>query len=403
MAFYASRFKQLLANLHNYKNQTIESKGLGSKFKLTSDPKTITELYANPAYTRSRLSRRMVEHDGAYGAAVSQADDRAAVKRSITAKHLNNQVYRDIASTAWAKLEQQMDSMTGEFDILQCIKVSLHYGFLEHYLGVNLVDTELEAGVDQRNFTKSGYEESFEKLFILNYFPMPLWVKDIFSPRLKAKNAKFAELVEYIYSNATAKPGSLFESLKAHETDGILSHNEVLGEIRAAIIGANTLAVSLMWSVYTVGSQHTQHIAQVQASDAYSRYAYMETLRLYPPFHMLTYEAASRCPFHFSKNPTVIVGVAQTHRSPVNWENPEEFRPTRFAKGLNNITKGSYIPFGGGARSCSGAAASMHVGPSLLRKLFTNYQFTKIVEPVVKRRIELTTENSKFFVQVSKL
>lgn len=402
MAFYANRFKQLLANLPKFKNQTVESTGLGSKFKLTSDPVTIAALYNNPSYTRSSLSRRMVEHDGAVGAAVSQPDDRAAIKRAITTKHLNNSVYERIADTTWTQLSADINSASGKFDILDCIKQSLHQAFVEHYLGV-VPDSELATGIETRSINKSLTQESFEKIFILNYFPLPSWLKNMLSPRLHRKNQQFAELAEFVYHTATPAAGGLLESLKQHEATGELTHAEVLGEIRAAFIGANTLAISLMWSVYTVGSTPAVH-SKLRNSETYSRHAYIETLRLYPPFHMLTYEPVRKCPFHFGKkDPTVIVGVSQTHRSPENWEDADLFTPERFERGMSSIKKGSYIPFGGGSRACTGSAVSMYVAPRILRKLFSTYQFVYVDTPVVKRRIELTTENNKFFVQVTKL
>jgi cytochrome P450 len=402
MAFYANRFKNWLDQLPSFKNQSYTAKRLGSQFTLTADPETIYKLYKDDTYTRSALSRRMVEHDGARDAMVSQDDERAVFKRSILTEHLNNEVYDNILNTTLIELNERLKS-NEPLDIYEVLRKSLHAGFLEHLLGISYVGTHLPGESAKLGFSKIGLEEKFEKLFILNYIPLPMWLKDIFSPKLKEKNRRFTELVELIYANAKPKHGGLFEHLKEDEAAGNLSKEEVLGEIRAIYISANTLAVSLVWTLYAIVTGHPRHTLEIQQSALYSRYAYMEALRLYPPFHMLTYEKkASKCPFHFGKKESVIVSVSQTHRSPHNWDNPQVFWPKRFEAGMSTIPKGSYIPFGGGARACPGTALSMYVAPRILQSILLNYTITGFTLPVIKRRIELAPEDGKFIVQLVK-
>ena len=83
-----------------------------------------------------------------------------------------------------------------------------------------------------------------------------------------------------------------------------------------------------------------------------------ETLRLYP--------AAWIGPRR-SREPSVIAGVPvpggvpvnysswASHRLPDVWDEPEAFRPERFAPGnRERIPRGAYVPFGGGSRICLG-------------------------------------------------
>lgn len=402
MAFYANRFKILLEKLPTFKNQSYTAKSLGSQFTLTADPETIYKLYKDDAYTRSALSRRMVEHDGARDAMVSQDDERAAFKRSILSNHLDNEVYDSIVETTLMELGERLKT-NEPIDIYEALRKSLHAGFLEHLLGISYVGTHLPGESSKLGFSKIGLEEKFEKVFILNYVPFPMWIKDIFSPKLKEKNQRFTELVELIYTKASAKPAGLFEHLKEEELAGRLTRDEVLGEIRAIYISANTLSVSLVWALYAVVTSHPRHTVEIQQSAVYSRYAYMEALRLYPPFHMLTYEKkASKCPFHFGKKESVIVSVSQTHRSPHNWNNAHIFWPMRFKEGMSTIPKGSYIPFGGSARACPGIALSMYAGPRILQAILTGYTVTGFTLPVLKRRIEQAPEDGKFMVQLIK-
>jgi cytochrome P450 len=65
--------------------------------------------------------------------------------------------------------------------------------------------------------------------------------------------------------------------------------------------------------------------------------------------------------------PSVIAGVPvpggvpvnycswASHRLPDVWDEPEAFRPERFAPGKRErIPRGAYVPFGGGSRICLG-------------------------------------------------
>jgi cytochrome P450 len=401
MAFYANRFKVLLEKLPSFTNQSYTAKSLGSQFTLTADPETIYNLYKDNTYTRSALSRRMVEHDGARDSMVAQDDERASVKRNILVQHLNHTVYEQIVDTALLELDKRLDT-TEPIDMRNALRKSISAGFIEHLLGIDYTNTELQDASSA--LYMPGLEEKFEKIFILNYVPLPTWIKNIFSPKLKERNRRFTELVNLIYERATPRPGGLLEHLLHEEAAGTLTHNEVLGEIRSTYIGASTLTLSLVWALYAVVTGHPRHVTEIQESATYSRYAYMEALRLYPPFHMLTYEKrASKCPFHFGKQESVIVSVSQTHRSPKNWDNATVFWPKRFEAGMSSIPKGSYIPFGGGDRVCPGTALSMYVGPRILQSILTKYTVTGFTLPVIKRRIELAPEDGKFIVQLRKI
>ncbi len=83
-----------------------------------------------------------------------------------------------------------------------------------------------------------------------------------------------------------------------------------------------------------------------------------ETLRLYPPAWIGPRRATTT--FDFA-GVTVPAGAPVnysswvTHRLPAVWEDPEAFRPERFApEARAALPKGAYIPFGGGSRQCLG-------------------------------------------------
>jgi len=80
-----------------------------------------------------------------------------------------------------------------------------------------------------------------------------------------------------------------------------------------------------------------------------------EGLRLHPPAIWTNRQALEDLDLEgerISKGAMIFVPVEAVHRSPLNWDDPEEFRPERF---LNRQPEhGSYVPFGGGRRICPG-------------------------------------------------
>jgi cytochrome P450 len=88
--------------------------------------------------------------------------------------------------------------------------------------------------------------------------------------------------------------------------------------------------------------------------------AIKETLRLYPPIHLGSRQAATSIDFqgyHIPAGTRVIYSIYLSHRHPAYWENPNRFDPDRFAPELvKQRPPYLYLPFGGGQRNCIGTA-----------------------------------------------
>jgi cytochrome P450 len=63
-----------------------------------------------------------------------------------------------------------------------------------------------------------------------------------------------------------------------------------------------------------------------------------------------------------------------THRDPAIWQNAEEFCPERFARG-RKTPPFSYVPFGGGPRSCIGAAFGQAEARLVIARLLQTHTF----------------------------
>jgi len=83
-----------------------------------------------------------------------------------------------------------------------------------------------------------------------------------------------------------------------------------------------------------------------------------EALRLYPPAWAIGREAIR--PFtlggyRVGKGTQLVVSQWVVHRDPRWWDDPEAFRPERWANDLaRRLPRGVYIPFGDGPRVCIG-------------------------------------------------
>jgi enediyne biosynthesis protein E7 len=91
---------------------------------------------------------------------------------------------------------------------------------------------------------------------------------------------------------------------------------------------------------------------------AYTKMVVQETLRLYPPVWMLSRRALAADEVLGHRVPSgadVLVSPYSLHRHPRYWEEPDEFRPERFAAG-GPPHPAAYMPFGLGPRACLGSA-----------------------------------------------
>ncbi len=175
------------------------------------------------------------------------------------------------------------------------------------------------------------------------------------------------------------------------------------------IAGHDTSTASLAWTLYLLGA-HPQAMAQAQAEvravlgDApptyeslnampYLKQVFNESLRLYPPIHLGSRVAAVDLAFGGYRIPAgqrIMYSIYLTQRHPDYWPNPSAFQPERFAVG-NKHAPYTFLPFGGGARNCIGAAFAQVEGKIVLARLLQRFDFTlqeKHVRPYMGATLE---------------
>jgi cytochrome P450 len=128
----------------------------------------------------------------------------------------------------------------------------------------------------------------------------------------------------------------------------------------------------------------------------------METLRLYAIIPCVTREVnedvyIKEADVTLPSGTTVLIPMVILNRDPQIWENPGEFRPSRFEEKGNDFTsaKDGYFPFGYGARTCIGNTFAQVESAIVLCKLMKKYSFAP--DPkfnmAIRAGISLTTSN----------
>lgn len=196
------------------------------------------------------------------------------------------------------------------------------------------------------------------------------------------------------------------------EAEG-LSRAEVEDNIITFIgAGHETTARALGWTLYLLSQapdERTKVEAEIDAHDfadpnpygwteklPYTRAAFEEAMRLYPPAPSLNRAALENDQvgkFTVPKGASVLVMPWVVHRHKRLWSRPTEFVPSRFLPDKREaIDRYQYIPFGLGPRVCIGQYFAMQEGvialAVLMRKLRFDYAGDRAPEPVQKITVQ---------------
>jgi cytochrome P450 len=166
------------------------------------------------------------------------------------------------------------------------------------------------------------------------------------------------------------------------------------------LAGHDTTALTLTWawallardtqveqrlhaSIRSVLGQRPPTVADVPALK-YAEHVITETLRLCPTAWLIGREAlcdteigGQRVP----KGTTVLMAPWVLHRDPRFFDEPEAFRPERWADGLaERLPHFAYMPFGGGQRVCIGASFALLEATLLLTLIAQRFRL-ELVDP----------------------
>jgi len=108
-----------------------------------------------------------------------------------------------------------------------------------------------------------------------------------------------------------------------------------------------------------------------------------EAMRLYPPVYMFFREATREVEltgYEIPAGTTLVLPQWAVHRDPTWWNDPESFRPDRFA-GDADRPEYAYFPFGGGPRHCIGMRFARMEMKTVLATILSEYSFELVSDP----------------------
>jgi cytochrome P450 len=182
-----------------------------------------------------------------------------------------------------------------------------------------------------------------------------------------------------------------------HDTGQPMSEAQALTEsVQMMVAGNETSSNALTWVFYLL-SRHPEHADLIRAEInevigdnpigheslgalTHTIQVIHEALRLYPPFWMIDRKAIADDEIQGIRVPAgtmIIPYIYGTHRNPAIWDDPETFDPSRFARDkVKERHPLSYMPFGGGPRTCIGTNMAMLQTLLIVANLVRRYDFS---------------------------
>ncbi len=237
-------------------------------------------------------------------------------------------------------------------------------------------------GVQARSIDAAGLFEDalafYASDFLLRVFRGP------FTPWARLQNAA-RKLDELIYSEisrrrATGERGEDILSLlldAADEDGNTLSDLQIRDEVMTLMFAGHDTTTSTISFMFYELAHHPEIVTRLLAEQdaqfedgqpstsqlisgelSELEMVFEETLRMYPPAWVGPRRAVEAFEFEGHTVPErAFVNYCSwaSHHLPDVFEDPEEFRPERFAPDARAaLAKGAYVPFGGGSRTCIG-------------------------------------------------
>ena len=179
------------------------------------------------------------------------------------------------------------------------------------------------------------------------------------------------------------------------ETGRSMSTAELRDNLLTFIVaGHETTALTLAWAFYLCAfDQDVQDKARAEAQSAlqgrtataadlpnlpYCRMIIDEALRLYPPAALVSRTAQAPDTLagrEVKKGDTVMIPIYALHRNALLWDDPDAFRPERFAEKPQRY---AYLPFGDGPRICIGASFALQEAVIILATLLAKRRFSPV-------------------------
>ncbi|KAK7376062.1 hypothetical protein VNO78_34912 [Psophocarpus tetragonolobus] len=250
--------------------------------------------------------------------------------------------------------------------------------------------SRLEEGKDRFGRILVEFSKLFGAFNVADFFPFLAWVDPHgFNPRLTKARAALDGFIDNIIQehvlnnthNCAACPQQydIIDEMLALHTDQVQFTKDNIRGLTMDLMfgGTETVALTIEWVMAELMrnpldlKRVQQELADVvglhrhvEDSDmehlTYLKCAIKETLRLHPPIPLLLHETAEEATvagYLIPKKSRVLINAWAISRDSERWEDPDEFKPSRFLNPHAPDFKGAhfeFIPFGSGRRSCPG-------------------------------------------------
>jgi len=277
-------------------------------------------------------------------------------------------------------------------------------------VGKTLFDREVSSEADVIGSAITvGLEATMHRL--THPLVLPEWVPTP-TNRLRQQSARLLDetINEIIQSRRQTGEdnGDLLSMLlmAADEDDGGQMNNKQVRDeaMTLFIAGHETTANALSWAFYLL-AQHSdvdaklrEEIERVLEGRAptfadlpnliYAEQVVREAMRLYPPAWIITRLTTVEMEirgYRIPKGSMLVLSPYVMHHHPRYWDEPEAFKPERFAAGWEErVPKYAYFPFGGGPRICVGNQFALMEAHLLLVRLMQRAHFDLLPQPTVE-------------------
>ncbi|MFJ9897706.1 cytochrome P450 [Streptomyces sp. NPDC091280] len=238
---------------------------------------------------------------------------------------------------------------------------------------------------------------------------LPIAANRRFNKALSGLHALIRRIVED-YRGASTDRGDLLSALLAAEdpeTGARLDDQEIHDQVMTLLLaGIETTASALTWSFHLLGGNpaaetalyteldevldgRTPAYADIPRLDRTQR-VFTESLRLYPPawlFTRTTVESTELAGRELPAGTDILISPYVLHHNPALFTDPESFDPDRWLPArAEDVTRGSYLPFGAGSRKCIGDVFGMTEATLALASIAARWRLRPVPHTTIRPR-----------------
>ena len=253
------------------------------------------------------------------------------------------------------------------------------------------------------------YTDAFRCIehLMVSLWPMPAWVPTPTNVKLRRQVALLDRSLYELIRERRQKEGGedlLSVLIRTRDAEGgaVMTDRHLRDEVMTLLsAGHDTTALATTYSMHMLAEHPDTSRALREELDrvlagrpptvadlprlVYTESFVREVLRLYPPIPSLTRIAVAATElggYPLPAGTNVVINPWVTHRDARWFEQPEQFRPDRWANGLaERLPQFAFFPFGGGTRVCIARDFAMMEIILVLATIAQRYHFTRSEGP----------------------